>query len=366
MPDFLALPRELRDDIYELVFRSSLAIKNANFPRIRISKKKFPSGEETTETQDMASYEDDRTGLTGLPGTSNISGLSNPIYYPGEEAIRYPVAEAVPPTDPLLLVNQQIRAEMQETIQKKPVNWRIRLAFRDDKELLYPTWISMPAFTDRIDILDVEIRVRKKKTASLFSTTSSIASASSNNDRHVNLKGVNEGDVFFGGFALLQRLLERGPSFVSRKKPTTSSTNPMTIGCVTIHLLPKDLEYHRQPHEMLAECVDWVEQLLTDKDDSDYTSKDQNEEWQRIDKFLHFFAERIERFAFEIEGKRREWVMKDAMMERDERTALRLVRERERDEREREEREREEFLREEMALVEDEESSPENKGPRQT
>jgi hypothetical protein len=258
-----------------------------------------------------------------VPGDTNNAGIEDAVYYTGEEAIRYPNARPVPPTDPLLQVNHQIRAEMQETIQKKPVQWRIRLSFRDDKELLYPTWMSMPAFTDRIDTLDVEIRVRKKKTASLFSTTSSIASSTSN--KYVT--GRNDGDVFFGGFALLQRLLERGPSFVNKKKDANPPNAPMTIGCVTLHLLPKDLEYHREPKELMDECIEWVDQLLTDKDENSWPDRDRRDEWQRIDTFLHFFAERIERFAFEIEGMRKEWLMKDAMVERDERTKKQMVRE---------------------------------------
>lgn len=326
MPDLLSLPRELRDDIYEIVFRSSLTLKKARIPRIRISRRKTLLSEPADEVIGTDDHEHVARGVSGIPGVSNQPQTQNLTYYEGEEAIRYPVAEPVPPTDPLLHVTQQIRAEMQETIQKKSINWRIRLAFRDDKELLYPTWMSMPAFKDRIDNLDVEIRVRKKKTASLFSTASSIASTDSNVEPNYG-RPKTEGDVFFGGFALLQRLLERGPCFVNKKWLVDSAATPMTIGCLTMHLLPKDLEYQREPQELLGECVNWVDQLLTDKDDSDHRRHERDEEWYRIDAFLHFFASRIEKFAFEVEGLRNEWVMEDAMAERDERTRLREERE---------------------------------------
>jgi hypothetical protein len=319
IPNLLSLPRELRDDIYELVFRSSLTLKKAHLPRIRISKKKSSSDEAVESTRETDPHNGASKGGDCTPGESNDGRLVRVDYYEGEEAIQYPSANAEPPTGPLLCVNQQIRAEMQETIQKKSINWRIRLAFRDDKELLYPTWISMPAFTDRIDTLDVEIRVRKKKTASLFSTASSIASTPSEN--HNNR---NNGYVLFGGFALLQRLLERGPGFVNKKRGTESSPTPLTIGCVTVHLVPKDMEYrvpHSEPRELFDECVDWVDELLTSKEDDDFPPRlsGRDEEWVRIDEFMHFFAERIGRFALEIEGMRREWVLEDAMLDRDER-----------------------------------------------
>ena len=324
MPNLLSLPRELRDDIYERVLRSSLTLRQVHFPRIRITKRPNASQQNDELAQEHYSGVRPIGGLYML-GTSNNTHLEDPVYYMGEEAIRYPTATPIPPADPLLHVNHQIRAEMNETINKKPVAWRIRLSFRDDKELLYPTWISMPAFTDRIDTLDVEIRIRKKKTASLFSTTSSIASDTSTTSYNRNK---NEGDVFFGGFALLQRLLERGPSFVSKKREISTNSNPLSIGCITIHLVSKDLEYRREPKELLDECVGWVDALLTDKDDdSPVRSLDRQEEWKRIDDFLHFFAERIERLAFEIEGGRREWLLKDAIEERDMRAKQREQRE---------------------------------------
>ena len=321
MPDLLSLPRELRDDIYELVFRSSLTLKKAHLPRIRISKKKVSSNETAESSSETGRLADDSEGAHCAPGESNNGRLGSLDYYEGEEAIQYPSAKAEPPTGPLLCVNHQIREEMQETIRKKPVKWHIRLAFREDKELLYPTWISMPAFTDRMDTLHVEIRDRKKKTASLFSTASSIAGTSSNTETNNDR---NNGDVLFGGFALLQRLLERGPGFVNKKRGTKSSPTPLNIGCVAVQLVPKDMEYRvppREPRELFDECVDWVDELLTSKEDDDFSPRlsGRDEEWNRINELLHFFAEHVERFALELEGLRREWVLEDAMVERDER-----------------------------------------------
>ena len=319
MPNLLSLPRELRDDIYELVFRSALTLKKTHLPRIRISKKKTSSDEAVEPRSETNQHIGGAEGIKCAPGQSIDGRLVDVDYYEGEEAIPYPSAKALPPTGPLLCVNQQIRAEMQETIWKKPVSWRIRLAFRDDNESLYPTWISLPAVIDRIDTFDVEIRVRKKKTASLFSTASSVASNASNSETNNDR---NNGDVLFGGFALLQRLLERGPNFVNKKRDTESSRTRFTIGCMVVHLVPKDMEnhLHREPRELFDECKEWVEELLTSKEDDDYPPSKRDEEWDRIDRLLRFFAESIDRFALQVEGMRKEWVMKDAMVERDERT----------------------------------------------
>ena len=89
--------------------------------------------------------------------------------YDGEGSVCYPSAAAVPPTASLLLTSRQLRAEMQETIRQTLVRYQIRLAYRQDKGLVYPTWVSMPAFIDHVDILDVEIRTRHERTASIFS-----------------------------------------------------------------------------------------------------------------------------------------------------------------------------------------------------
>lgn len=294
-----------------------------SFITVPMSRNSIASSEEHQSLRQQDGRGGGGKAVTGMPGQSNDGRIKDPIYYHGEEIILYPTAETVPPTDPLLRVNHQIRAEMQETIKRKPIHWRIRLSFRDDKELLYPTWISMPASTNRIGTLDVEIRIRKKKTASLFSTTSSIASANGDNSYERYKGEKDEGDLFFGTFALLQRLLERGPAFMNKKRAANASTAPITIGCLTLHLFPKDLELYREPKEIFEEYVGWADQVLTDKDDSYFSNPDRLEDWQRNDKFVNFFAERIDLFAFEIEGMRQEWILKDMMVERDERTTQR-------------------------------------------
>lgn len=289
MPNLLSLPRELRDDIYDWLHRSSLRMKDSRHHRIRISNRGHPT---------RLPY-----GKLGSDKT-----VLDSTYYTGEEAIRYPSAQPIPPVDPLLRTSRQLRAETQESIQRNPVHYKIRLAYRDDRSLLYPTWISMPAFTNRIDVLDVEIRIRQKKTASLFSTNSSASSI-------VDQSGTSTsgGDVLFGGLVLLQRLLERGPSFLGKPKDVNGHSS-LTIGIVTVHIVPKDLLYTMPPKDVFADTEEWVDALLLDKDE---TLSD-DDEWTRLDSMMRLFASRVDLFAIQIEDMRREWLMKKVMLERDE------------------------------------------------
>lgn len=318
MPNLLSLPRELRDDIYGWLLRGQLAMKSSHRPRIRVSKKtELAQNAVTGELPTCGNVLLDSANPPGVSMVMQNSGLPNEYntpdllsasgeeYFDGEESVRYPSAKPLPPVESLLCTNHQLRAEMQQTVRKNPVHYKMRLAFREDKELLYPTWISMPAFTDRIDTLDVEIRIRRKRTASIFSTTSSIASTANDS--------LCEGDVWFGGLVLLQRFLERGPSFLSRKKDIKAYT-PITIACMTLQIVPKDLEYPQPSKQVFDDAVGWVNDVLLGRDPGSLAEGER----KRMDSFLCFFAERIDRFAVEVEQMREEWVMKDATAGREE------------------------------------------------
>ena len=320
MPNLLTLPRELRDEVYGWLLHGQLAMKTSRRPRIRVAKKERPS-----DNPPPALGGDDRYAVCFGPEPSSphetcsprdgvcrpdVESTSEVEYYEGEESIRYPSSQPLPPTDPLLNVNRQLRTEMQETIEKNPVRYKIRLSFRNDKQRLYPTWISMPALTDRVDTLDVEIRIRQKRTASLFSTTSSTVSHDSDH--------TIEGDEYFGGLVLLQRFLERGVSFLSKKKGLKTA-RPVTIGCMTLHVVPKDLQDPRPPEQVFNDTSEWVNDVLVDKDGDPYKDAD----WERVDAFIRLFAQRFGTFAVQVEGMRREWIMRDVILERDERSRSR-------------------------------------------
>ena len=86
---------------------------------------------------------------------------------------------------------------------------------------------------------------------------------------------------------------------------------------MTLHIVPKDVEWRdsRTPKEVFDHTTEWVNDLLVDKDDGSWEEK----EWARVDEFLRFFAERIDRCAIQVDDMRKEWVMNNAIAERDER-----------------------------------------------
>ena len=193
--------------------------------------------------------------------------------------------------------------------KRASIDYKIRLAFREDKELLYPTWISVPAFADRIDVLDVEIRIRRKKTASLFSTTSSIVSQSD--------EGRRDGDLYFASLVLLQRFLERGPSFLSKRIAPQTHTS-LTIGTIVLHVVPKDLFYPQPAKDVFSDTIEWVNEFLVDEEEG-HVNAHNLERWKRTQDFLRIFTERIDRLAVQVEDLRQEWDLKRVMAEREER-----------------------------------------------
>jgi hypothetical protein len=76
---------------------------------------------------------------------------------------------------------------------------------REYKNKLYPTWISVPLFAKMVNGLEVQLRVRGKKTSSVYSFES-------DGERRY------DGEILYSGLPLLQRFLERGVRFLSRRK----------------------------------------------------------------------------------------------------------------------------------------------------
>jgi hypothetical protein len=183
---------------------------------------------------------------------------------------------------------------MLDAVSRSKLRYKIRLTLRDDTETIYPTWISVPALSNRIEVLDVEIRMRRGRTSSLFS-----AAVDDDDERE------SEGDFFFGGLVLLQRFLERGVYFLSSKK-----AQKITIGLLALHIVPKDPDY-RDPKDVLEESSESVNDWLIGNVDVSENER------LRQDEFLRFFAERIDRFSCQVGEERREWNMRDTIAERD-------------------------------------------------
>jgi hypothetical protein len=289
MPNLLSLPREIRDDIYKWVLNGpfpSRTSKSSRRTRKRISKQVA-----TSNSADNPSNPADQASDGAAPGPAIDPDVD---YYDCEETVRYPLTTPLPPTEALLQANQQIRAEMLDTVSRAPLRYKIDLAFRDDTATYYPTWISVPALSHRVDVLDVDLRVRPGKTSSLCSIN--------DDDTHER-----EGDVFFGGLMLLRRFLDRGVFFLSKKK-----TQKITIGLLALNILTQGVDIGgKEPKELIDDIGEFLDEWFRGNtfDDTPYTA-------ERQDELLRFFAERIDRFSCRFGNASREWDVKAAIADR--------------------------------------------------
>jgi len=190
-----------------------------------------------------------------------------------------------------------------------PLRYRIDLTNRDDKDALYPTWISVPvlpgfAEKGRVDVLECVLRVRSWKTSSVWSVAG-------------DENGDFEGDVFFGGLSLLQRFVERGVYFLSKKK-----AEKVSVGLLAIDV-DKLSEYLTE-----EDCIKEVDDFADRLDEwmmgvNEFGTA--GEDWEREDSQFRFLASKIDRLSLSVKGNlRREWDLKEMVAKRDEQERLRV------------------------------------------
>lgn len=178
-----------------------------------------------------------------------------------------------------------------------PLRYKLDLTNREDKDKLYPTWISVPLISKKVDIVDVQLRVRGKK-------TSSVCSFVSDEGREY------EGDVFFGGLALLQRFLERGVHFLSKKKG-----EKISVGLLAINIDTPENVSEEEAVTGADEAADHLDEWM--RGITDIGSDLEAEE--REDKQFRFLAGKIDRLSLSVKGNlRREWDLKEMLAKRDE------------------------------------------------
>lgn len=127
MSSLLTIPREIRDQILELVIFSHRA----------------PPKSPTEPPQERASLDNPRR-------------FSSWSY--GPENVKYDQQDIVPNSLSLLLVNRQLSAETKSTLERFPISYYLDVMIVNEQEL-HPTWLSVPAFSNRIDNVVVTFRI---------------------------------------------------------------------------------------------------------------------------------------------------------------------------------------------------------------
>lgn len=131
MPSLLDLPRELRDIILDLVVSTPAVAR----PDLR--NRYFTTAPDRTELDDL-------------------------IYVSWTDSTNVRYAPRSPCTNslPLLLVNRQLHAETLDALHRLPTRHSYELdVVIVDEEALYPTWISVPALSTRVDRVYTTIRM---------------------------------------------------------------------------------------------------------------------------------------------------------------------------------------------------------------
>jgi len=261
VPKLLTIPRELRDEIYEWAFSDVL-----------------PSS-----TSPLAQL--DRERVQYLASDTNT-------YY-GEGANRYPKHTSLPPTHSLLQTSRQMRAEVLDSIRRitnGKVRYRIDLAQRTDKYKLYPTWISVPLFTNKVDVLEVNFRIREGKTGSMISVCG---------DQYDD-----DVDTFMAGLVLLRRFIERGVFFLSKKKART-----VTLGQLLIKVSTPP-NWRNEGEEVVERLEAWL-----CGEGNPYV---EDEDWKGTDELIGFLGGKIGELRLDYNGKTMaDWFLKDLMERRD-------------------------------------------------
>ncbi|KAH8654543.1 hypothetical protein BGZ60DRAFT_418731 [Tricladium varicosporioides] len=265
MPGLLSIPREIRDEIYALIVPEDLASSKSR--DLQKERKRISFDKE------------------------------NPDTYFGEESVRYPVHTSLPPTFSLLQTSRQIRTEIMDSLKRLgPVKYKVNFTDRRDKGTLSPTWISVPCFKDKVDVLEVHWKIKTRKTTSVFS-----------------FNGDDECENSVYGFgtclALAQRFVERGVYLLSKKK-----RNKMHIGLLAMHLNvdpdidPEDVD------EFAEHCCQFLDDWMLGDTWGGYDSNAKEREEAQF-RLLSGKIDRLQMFSNSVLKK--EWIMEDVVVKRD-------------------------------------------------
>ncbi|OCL06710.1 hypothetical protein AOQ84DRAFT_440661 [Glonium stellatum] len=295
MPNILSLPRELRDEIYKWGLLDTLAPtsdRHLHHNRKRITRPPNPA--------------------SSGPSTDPAASASPTGYHEGEDAVRYPSHTPLPPTHALLQTSRQLRAELLDSIQRLgALKYTIDLAGRSDRNTLRPTWLRVPVLARHVDVLEVRLRVRHGRTAPIHA-----AAADADADADADDGGEGEGDeadwnsdIFVAGLAILERFLERGVDFLSRKKARGTS-----VGLLDVQVDPVPGVGEGRAVEAVDGVAEKLEVWMLGGQ-QDFLNPEAMEKNERQFKFL---ASRIGRLRLSLRGSsRREWDLETMVKRRD-------------------------------------------------
>jgi hypothetical protein len=268
MSHLLGIPREIRDEIYELTLNEPLQ-----------------------SFKDRSLQRDRKCG-------SSTTFPTQPESLHGEKQVCYPLRTSLPPAHGLLLAGRQLRAELLETVKRmRLMRYKVDISSREDNGLIAPTWIAVPLFTDRIDVLEAQWRFRAKKTSSIATFDGDDITA--------------WGSGFNATLAMLQRFVERGVYLLSKKKRRSIHIGLLDINMDTPTDMPRE-----QIEIMIDEIVRSVDEWMIGEE---YFGWDDNRK-EREDGQFDLLSGKIDRLRFRVNGVlKHEWVVADEVEKREQR-----------------------------------------------
>jgi hypothetical protein len=271
MPNFMSIPRELRDEIFHWMLKDP---------------------------------------AKASPGSRKKVSPSDPETVVEEQPVRYPQNTTPPTTHSILQTCRQLRAEVADAVRRLgPLRYSITLTDVADSRRIYPTWHSVPMLASHVDELDVYYKIRSGKTSSIVSYLGEDFDADDTRGEEYRSR-VNE-DPVMASLILLRRFLERGPQFLSRKKQ-----RPITLGVLAIRFDYPPGMRPEEVDEQIEEVLDWFQKMTFGRLDDDDSLLDDRQEM--YDDLVTFICGRVSRITITL-GKvqRRDWDLKTLLKRRD-------------------------------------------------
>ncbi|EEH44030.2 uncharacterized protein PADG_00319 [Paracoccidioides brasiliensis Pb18] len=243
MPNLLTLPRELRDEIYRHFItqtppatphRTPIPPKQSSPLSVSVEQsqrssssiiKRFSRLPPHTPSCVTSNSTTSSTSSTTTTTSSSSSSLGS-NYVPHESTIRYPIQQPTPHTAPLLFTaNHRLTHDLHTHLSstRTPIAFLADVRLHTPPNLLYPTWISVPASTAllarlkrSIDVLDVNLRMRMGKTGTVCTVNDCAEVDEVEGLKRRISRGGRSGswaNAFDGGLVLLWRFLEGGIGF---------------------------------------------------------------------------------------------------------------------------------------------------------